>query len=147
MSRLGIGVLVLGSNAVFPILSPNAHTLENSKLKATEGKGVLNTLSLCSYKVQGVCFWVVLHILLLVHESSEYDEFAPALYHCMQAGFRRPDHRAAIKHFPFDPPLLLGVFDVQHVHLHGLAVHTLVQGFANIEGLWRVVAQAAGNGG
>lgn len=64
----------------------------------------------------------------------------------MQAGLRRSNHRGAAEYFPFDPPLLLGVFNVQHVHLHGLAVHTLVQGLADVEGLWRVVAQAAGNG-
>lgn len=123
-----------------PSLSPNACQLENSKLKATERKGVLNTLSLCSHKVQGVCFWIVLHILLLVHEPSKYDELSSALYHCVQAGFRGPDHRTASKYFPLDPAFLLGVFNVQHIHLHRFAVHTLVQGFANIEGLWRVVA-------
>lgn len=117
------------------------------QMKSHRKERTLNTLSLCSHKVQGVCFWIVLHILLLVHEPSKYDKLSSALYHCVQAGFGRSDHRTASKDFPFDPAFLLGVFNVQHIHLHGLAVHTLVQGFANIEGLWRVVAQASGNGG
>lgn len=106
----------------------------------------VRALSLGPHEVQGICFWIVLHILLLVHEPTEDDELTPALDHRVQAGFRRANDRAAAKYLPLDPALLLGVLNVQHVHLHGLAVHALVQGFADIEGLWRVVAQAAGNG-
>lgn len=104
------------------------------------------TLSLCSHKVQGICFGIVLHVLFLVHQATEDDELPSALHHSVQAGLGRPHHRAASEHLPFHSPFLLGVLNVQHIHLHGFAVHALVQRLPHVEGLRRVVAQAAGDG-
>lgn len=39
------------------------------------------TLSLCSHKVQGICFGVIFDILFLVHEATEYDQLPSALHH------------------------------------------------------------------
>lgn len=38
-------------------------------------------LSLCSHKVQGICFGVIFNVLFLVHEATEYDELPSALHH------------------------------------------------------------------
>lgn len=38
-------------------------------------------LSLCSHKVQGICFGVIFDVLFLVHEATEYDQLPSALHH------------------------------------------------------------------
>lgn len=105
-------------------------------------------LPFSSYKVQGVCFRVVLHILFLVHEAPKYDELSPALYHGVKAGLRRPCNRSGSP-VPINSPghhaSRLGPGHIQHVHLHGLAVERLVQRFPYVQALGWVMAKTPCN--
>lgn len=105
-------------------------------------------LPFSSYKVQGVGFRVVLHILFLVHEAPKNDELSPALYHCVKAGLRWPCNRSGSPvpiNSPGHHPSRLGPGHIQHVHLHGLAVERLVQRFPYVQALGWVMAKTACN--
>lgn len=105
-------------------------------------------LPFSSYKVQGVGFRVVLHILFLVHEAPKNDELSPALYHCVKAGLRWPCDRGGSPvpvNSPGHHPGRLGPGHIQHVHLHGLAVERLVQRFPYVQALGWVMAKTPCN--
>lgn len=102
------------------------------------------TLPLSAYKVQGVGFRVVLHVLLLVHQAPENDELTPPLDHCVEArlgGARDCGGGSVTVNPPGDKTVPFGSGHIQYIHLHGLAVERLVQGLAHIQALGRVVAK------
>ena len=106
-------------------------------------------LPFSAYKVQGVGFRVVLHILFFVHEATKNDELSPPLYHCVKAGLRWPCDcsRSPISvHSPGHHPSSFGPGHIQHVHLHGFAVERLVQRFPYVQALRRVMAKTPCNG-
>ncbi len=105
-------------------------------------------LPFSAYKVQGVGFRVVLHILFFVHEAPENDELSPSLYHCVKAGLRRPRNRSGSPvavNSPGHHPGGFGAGHIQHVHLHGLAVERLVQRFPYVQALRWVMAKTPCN--
>lgn len=105
-------------------------------------------LPFSTYKVQGVGFRVVLHILFFVHEAPENDELSSALYHGVKAGLWWPRNRRGSP-IPVNSPRhhagRFGPGHIQHVHLHGLAVERLVQRFSYVQALWRVMAETPRN--
>lgn len=106
-------------------------------------------LPLSAYKVQGVGFGVVLHILFFVHEAPKDDELSPALYHSVKAGLRRScDCRwsPVPVNSPGHHPGGLGPGHIQHVHLHGLAVERLVKRFPYVQALRRMMTETPRNG-
>lgn len=105
-------------------------------------------LPFSAYKVQGVGFRVVFHILFFVHEAPKDDELSPALYHSVKAGLRwscdcrwSPVPINSPRHYPGR----LGSGHIEHVHLHGLAVERLVQRFAYIQALRRMMTETPRN--
>lgn len=46
-----------------------------------DGRRAGAALSLCSHKVQGICFGVIFDVLFLVHQATEYDQLPSALHH------------------------------------------------------------------
>lgn len=105
-------------------------------------------LPFSAYKVQGVGFRVVLHILFFVHEAPENDELPSALYHGVKAGLRWPCNRSGSTvpvNSPGHHPNRFGPGHVQHIHLHGLAVERLVQRFSYVQALRRVMTETPRN--
>lgn len=105
-------------------------------------------LPFSTYKVQGVGFRVVLHILFFVHEAPKNDELAPALYHSVKAGLWWPCNcsRGPIPvNSPGHHPSRFGPGHIQHVHLHGFAIERLIQRFSYVQALRRVMAETPCN--
>ena len=105
-------------------------------------------LPFSTYKVQGVGFRVVLHILFFVHEASKNDELSPALYHCVKTGLRWPGHCCGSPvpvNSPGHHPGRFGPGHIKNIHLHGLAVERLVQGFSYVQALRWVMAETPCN--
>ena len=103
-------------------------------------------LPLSAYKVQGVGFRVVLHVLFFVHEAPENDELSPALYDGVKAGLWRPRYCSGSPvpvNSPRHDPSGFGPGHIEHIHLHGLAIKRLVQRFSYVQALRWVMAEAS----
>lgn len=106
-------------------------------------------LPFSAYKVQGVGFRVVLHILFFVHEATKNDELSPSLYHRVKAGLRWPCNRSRSPvpiNSPGHHPSRFGSGHIQHIHLHGLAVERLIQRFPYVQTLRWVMTETSCNG-
>lgn len=105
-------------------------------------------LPFSAYKVQGVGFRVVLHILFFVHEAPKNDELSSPLYHCVKAGLRWPCDCGGSPipiNSPRHHPSRFGARHIQHVHLHGFAVERLVQRFPHVQALRGVMTKTPCN--
>ena len=105
-------------------------------------------LPFSTYKVQGVGFRVVLHILFFVHEAPKNDELPPALHHCVEAGLWWPCDCCGSPvpiNSPRHHPGRFGPGYIQNIHLHGFAVQRLVQRFSYVQALRRVMTKTPCN--